>query len=81
MTATIDELKTTGRLARVMAAVLVGAVRAFVYAGDWLNSNRAPASSLVFSRGGDQVATQRGVDSLSCIAPIGPQEPYAPGSG
>ena len=80
MTAIIDELKTTGRLARVMAAELVGEVGAFVYAAGWLSPNRAPPL-LVFSGGGDQVATQRGVDSLSCIAPIGPQEPYAPGSG
>ena len=78
----IDELKTAGGLQHVavIAAVLVGAAGAFVYAPGWLSPNRAPPS-LVFSGGGDQVAVQRGVDSLNRIAQIGPEEPYAPASG
>jgi hypothetical protein len=77
MTAVVDELKIEGGLARVITAVLVGTAGAFGYAAGWLRPNHAPPS-LVFSRGGDQ-AKQRGGDS--CVAQIGPEEPYAPASG
>ena len=70
--AVVDELKIEGGL-----AVLVGTAGAFGYAAGWLRPNHAPPS-LVFSRGGDQ-AKQRGGDS--CVAQIGPEEPYAPASG
>jgi len=52
----VDELKTEGGLARVIAAVLVGAAGAFGYAAGWLSPNYAPPS-LVFSHVGDQVAS------------------------
>lgn len=73
MTAMVDEFKTEGGFARVIAAVLVGAAGAFGYVAGWLSPNHAPPS-LVFSRGGDQVAKQR-------VAQINPEEPYAPASG
>ena len=69
----VDEFKTEGGFARVIAAVLVGAAGAFGYVAGWLSPNHAPPS-LVFSRGGDQVAKQR-------VAQINPEEPYAPASG